>query len=141
MWLCWQVSLKENCQNNILLFLKTQKKQANFISILPLSTVIKIKLMKVNFFTLMKICFFMKIFEIEKIDKTLNVVAFLIDSRREPKDKDLLFPDGHVNRTGHWDLLLSVFDDNKNDCLKPDYIYRDKILKYLTDLRLEYLNT
>ena len=97
--------------------------------------------MKVIFFYIDENLFFLKIFEIEKIDKTLNVVAFLIDSRREPKDKDLLFPDDHVNRAGHWDLLLSVFDDNKNDCLKPDYIYRDKILKYLTDLRLEYLNT
>ena len=84
--------------------------------------------------------YFLKFYEIEKVDKTLNLLPILIDSSLESKDQDPLFPDDHVSRTGHWYLLLTVFDDNRNDCLNPDFIDRDKILKYLTDLRLEYLN-
>ncbi len=85
--------------------------------------------------------FFFSFYETEIPDKTLNFLPFLIDAKLEQEGIDPLFEDAYVSRKGNWYLAITVADNKMKDCLKPEYIKRESILKYLRDLRIEYLNT
>lgn len=85
--------------------------------------------------------FYFSFYEVEIPDKTINILPLFIDATLDNKGWDPMFEDVYLSRTGNWYIALIVTDYNNNDCLKPDYIYRKVILKYLKKLRVEYLNT
>ncbi len=74
-------------------------------------------------------------------DQILNMPLILIDAKMEQEGLVKLFEDDHVSRTGHWYLVLTVYDDNFKNCLKASYLMQPKILEYLKALKQEYLNT
>ena len=45
-----------------------------------------------------------------------------------------------ITRTDSWYLVLTVCDSNLEDCLEPNHKFRAEIVKYLIDLKMEYLN-
>jgi hypothetical protein len=85
--------------------------------------------------------YFLSFHESEIPDKTLNLIPIAIDAKLESNGHNPLLEDAHVSRVGNWYIVLTVFDDEIKDCLKPEYESREKILKYLEDLRQEYLTT
>ena len=80
-------------------------------------------------------------YEIGKTTKTLNLVPILIDSKLEKNDHSPLLSDIHTSRTGKWYLLLTASDDEFKDCLNPNHPKYHQTLKFLKDLKKEYLNT
>lgn len=80
-------------------------------------------------------------YEREKVDRTLNLVPLIIDQKLEQEDCDPIFDDLYTFRIGHWYLVLTVMDEAMTDCLSPNYNNRDAVVKYLRDLREEYLTT
>jgi len=80
-------------------------------------------------------------YEVERTTKTLNLIPVLIDAKRQSNDNDPLLEELHTSRKGHWYIALTSFDPDMNDVLDPDNENREVIIKYLRDLRIEYLNT
>jgi len=74
-------------------------------------------------------------YEVEIPNKTLNFLPLIIDG------DDPILEDAYVSRKGNWYIAITVVDDDSNDCLKPDNIHYQSVLKYLKDLRVEYINT
>lgn len=85
--------------------------------------------------------YFFSFHETEIPDKTLNLVPMFIDATLSSQDYDPIFEDIHQTRKGNWYLVLTVSDNDFKDCLKSNYESREKVLKYLRDLKTEYLNT
>ena len=85
--------------------------------------------------------YFFSFHETEIPNKTLNLVPILADFILQSKDLDPMFEDVYASRKGNWYLVLTVSDNEFADCLKPSYVSRQEILKYLRDLKTEYLNT
>lgn len=85
--------------------------------------------------------FYFSFYEVEKTTKTINLLPLALDATLEAKDIGPLFEDSYTSRTGKWYLAITVADQDSNDCLKPDYMHRDVILKYFRNLKYEYLNT
>lgn len=92
-------------------------------------------------FEIDKKLFYFSFYEVEIPNKTLNFLPIFIDGALESKDHDPIFEDSYITRTGNWYVAITTSDYTLKDCLKSDYIYREAILKYLRDLRTEYLNT
>lgn len=85
--------------------------------------------------------YFFSFHETEIPDKTLNLVPIAVDLTLKAKDWDPMFEGIYETRKGNWYLLLTVSDDDFNDCLKPGYASRDDILQYLREMQTEYLTT
>ena len=85
--------------------------------------------------------FYFTFYEVEIPNKTLNILPIFIDTALTNKDWEPIFEGNYVTRKGNWYLAITVTDYGFKDCLKPDYIKRGDILKYLRTLRLEYLNS
>lgn len=85
--------------------------------------------------------YFFSFHETEIPDKTLNLGLIFVDLILESKDWDPMFVDDYETRKGNWYLVITVSDDAFNDCLKPNYNSREDILKYLRNLKMEYLTT
>jgi len=79
-------------------------------------------------------------YEVEKITKTINLLPIFLDAALS-SDDDPIFEDSYSFRKGHWYIALLVTDQDMNDCLASDYKNREKVIKYLRNLRKEYLNT
>ncbi|MGK0253311.1 MAG: hypothetical protein ACI9OE_000779 [Mariniflexile sp.] len=80
-------------------------------------------------------------YEIEKIDKTLNLLPIFIDAALQSNDSNPMLEEVYTSRKGNWYLAITVSNDALLDCLNPEYKQREVILKYLRDLKEEYLNT
>lgn len=80
-------------------------------------------------------------YEVEKITKTINLLPFFLDAALDNKEYDPVFEDSYSSRKGHWYIALTSLDADMNDVLHPDTENREAIIKYLRDLRIEYLNT
>lgn len=85
--------------------------------------------------------FYFSFHEVEILDKQLNLLPIVVDTALDNNNINPIFENEHVTRQGNWYLAITVLDDDMNDGLKSDYIYREKIVKYLKNLRIEYLNT
>jgi len=85
--------------------------------------------------------FFFSFYETEIPTKTINLIPIVVDAKLEEKGHDPLLEDAEFSRMGNWYLAVTVSDASMNDCLNPNYRSRDKVLKYLRDLKTEYLNT
>lgn len=85
--------------------------------------------------------YFLSFYETEIPTKTINLVPLIVDISLVNNGYDPLFVGAEFSRVGNWYLALTVSDAAMNDCLAPNYKYRDKVVKYLRNLRTEYLNT
>lgn len=85
--------------------------------------------------------FNLSFYEVEIPTKTLNLIPLAIDAKRESNGNDPLFEEAHVSRVGNWYLVLTVFDKDGNDCLKPEYKDRNEVVSYLKGLKMEYLGS
>ena len=85
--------------------------------------------------------YFLSFYETEIPTKTLNLVPIVIDAKLESNGHDPLLADAEFSRKGKWFLVLTVSDTAMNDCLSPNYKLRDTVVKYLRQLKAEYLNT
>jgi hypothetical protein len=85
--------------------------------------------------------YFLSFYETEIPTKTLNLIPIMVDFKRESNGNTPLFEDAHFSRIGNWYLVITVYNSEMRDCLEPQYESRSSVLKYLRDLRLEYLNT
>jgi len=84
---------------------------------------------------------YLTFYETEIPTKTINLVPIIIDAGLESKGYNTVYEEDHFSRVGNWYLVLTVNDSNIKDCLKPNHKAREKVLKYLRNLRVEYLNT
>jgi len=85
--------------------------------------------------------YFLSFYETVIPTKTINLIPIMIDHKRESNGNSALFEDAHFSRIENWYLVITVYNSEMKDCLKPQYESRSAVLKYLKDLRLEYLNT
>lgn len=79
--------------------------------------------------------------EAERTDETINIPLVVIDAKRESNGNSRLFEDNYSSRTGHWYILLTVYDDTITNCLKDKHLMKAKTIQYLKDLKQEYLST
>ncbi len=84
---------------------------------------------------------YLRFYEADIPNKTLNLIPFFIDAKRESNGNDALFTDSYVSRKGNWYLVLTVNSDESIDCLNPDYKYNKQVVSYLIKLREEYIST
>jgi len=92
-------------------------------------------------FTIENEKFFFSFYETEIPTKTINLLPMFIDAGLDSKGIDPMFEDSYMSRKGNWYLVLTVFDTDLNDCLKPNYKYQKEIIIYLKNLKSEYLST
>lgn len=85
--------------------------------------------------------YFMSIYEIEKPTKYINFFPFIfeavIDSAMNGSNS--YSGEAEIIRQGYWYFVLTVNDSNMNDSLSPDYEFRADVLRYLIDLKEEYI--
>ena len=79
--------------------------------------------------------------EAERTDKNVNLPLVLIDAKRESNGNSRLFEDNYTSRTGHWYIILTVYDKDIKNCLKEKHPLKEKTIQYLKDLKQEYLST
>ncbi|WP_223033488.1 hypothetical protein [Hanstruepera marina] len=92
-------------------------------------------------FMVNKKTYYMSFHEREKSTQTINLIPIFVDAARESSDKSPLMQDYHVSRTGNWYIVLTVSDDDFQDCLKPEYANRDLVIHHLRELQKEYFRT
>lgn len=92
-------------------------------------------------FTLKEKTYYMSFHEREKTTSTINLLPMLIDAALDSNDVGPLMQDSYTSRSGKWFILLTVSDDDFQDCLNPDYTNRELILTHLRNLRKEYFRT
>lgn len=86
--------------------------------------------------------FFLSYYETEIPNKTINLVPILIDFTLEEEGVGPVFNEGaYYKRNGNWYVAITIFDGNMKDCLRPNNLYRKKIINYLKDLQNVYLQT
>lgn len=85
--------------------------------------------------------FNLSFYEVVKTTKTLNLLPILIDERLKEKSYVPLLSEHHNSLRGQLFLVLTVSDDALLDGLSPKHPHCIAIVKYLEDLRKEYLNT
>ncbi|RED43469.1 hypothetical protein DFQ10_10567 [Winogradskyella eximia] len=79
--------------------------------------------------------------EAERTDKSINLPLVAIDAKRESNGNSPLFEDNYSSRTGHWYIILTVYDENIKNCLKDNHSLKAKTIQYLKNLKQEYLTT
>lgn len=86
--------------------------------------------------------FFFSFYEVEIPTKTINFIPIIIDGiLSQTTDMDPMLEEVHTSRIGNWYIAMEVFSDARKDCLHEDYVYREQLLAYLSQLKNEYLNT
>lgn len=85
--------------------------------------------------------YFLSYYESEIPTKTINLIPIIVDAKLESNGNTPLLEDMYYSRIGNWYLVLTVFDSDMEDCLRPEYESREKVIKYLKELKSEYLNT
>jgi hypothetical protein len=85
--------------------------------------------------------YYLSFHEREKTTSTINLLPLVVDAAANSNDVGPLMQDHYTSRTGKWFILLTVSDDNFQDCLESDYPNRESILSYLRQLQTEYFRT
>ena len=85
--------------------------------------------------------YFLSYYEVEKTTKTLNLLPIIIDGATSGTDFETDLYYNYVSRIGSWYLVITINDIDSNDCLKESHPNYNKVLKYLKDLKKEYLST
>ena len=79
--------------------------------------------------------------EVEREDKTLNLGIIATDLVIEKNTGSTLLQNAYTSRKGYWYLVLSVYDNNKKNCLEDNHPLKSKTIQYLKNLKQEYLTT
>ncbi len=91
--------------------------------------------------------YFFSFYETEIPDKQLNLFPFIADiflnaaignDAIEPILSNRL---EEIQRIGNWYIAIEVYTDTEKDCLALKSLSRETVLKYLRDLKEEYLST
>lgn len=85
--------------------------------------------------------YFLSFLETEIPTKTLNFVPILIDGILVNKNAEPILEDAYMSRKGKWYLILLVTDNDLKDSVNPKYKHQPKVVKYLQNMRIEYLST
>ncbi len=91
--------------------------------------------------------FFFSFYEVEIADKSLNLFPFALDvflnGALGNEDFEPILSEGSegVVRQGNWYIAIEVYSDSEKDCLLPDSLSREAVLKYLSAVKKEYLST
>ena len=85
--------------------------------------------------------YFLSYYEVEKTTKTLNLLPIFIDGATSGTDLETDLYDNYVSRMGSWYLVITVIDNDSNDCLKESHPSYNKVLEYLKNLKKEYFST
>ncbi len=86
-------------------------------------------------------------YEIEKKDKSINLVPLLFDVAlntalgNEDMETYLATDENSVYRKGNYYIAIEVFNQEEKDCLRENSTSRDEVLAYLRELKKEYLST
>ena len=74
-------------------------------------------------------------------DKTFNLPLVVADEVLDRKAGFKMFETNYTSRTGHWYIIITVYDDNIKNCLKDKHPLKAKTIQYLKELKQEYLTT
>lgn len=91
--------------------------------------------------------YFFAFYEIEIPDKALNLGPLLVDLvlnmalENEAPEFYLADESRDIIRTENWYVAIEVYSDLEKDCLAKGSLSREAVLKYLRDLKNEYLAT
>jgi len=85
--------------------------------------------------------YYLTFYEVERNTQTVNLIPMIVDAALENKGNTAILEDIHYSRVGTWYIALTVTDDKLNDNLKETEPNLKSILKYLDQLRSEYLTT
>lgn len=85
--------------------------------------------------------YYLSFHETEVPDKTLNLIPIAMDLATRDSMFQTDFSESYTSRKGNWYLALSVTDEDFANCLDPLYPFRQFVIDYLEELRLEYLST
>ncbi|MFS4466217.1 hypothetical protein [Maribacter sp. 2210JD10-5] len=90
--------------------------------------------------------YFFAWYEVEIPNKTLNLAPMLVHLAVGAAlgDNDPLenYDSGNeIVRNGNWYIAIEVYNDLESDCLTDSSVFRESVLKYLRDLKKEYLAT
>ncbi|WP_179315430.1 hypothetical protein [Winogradskyella undariae] len=84
---------------------------------------------------------YLSYYEAERTDEKVNLPFALIDAKRESNGNSRLFEGNYGTRTGHWYIILTVYDKNIKNCLIDKHPLKEKTIQYLKELKQEYLTT
>lgn len=91
--------------------------------------------------------YFFSFYEIEIPNKTLNLFPVVFDvflnGALGNEDFEPMLSDGSdgLMRNGNWYIAIEAYSDREKDCLHPNSLSREAVLKYLSTLKKEYLST
>lgn len=84
---------------------------------------------------------YLSYYEANREDQTFNLPLVVTDEVLERKAGLKVFEDNYTSRTGHWYIVLTIFDKNINNCLRDKHHLKEKTTQYLKALKEEYLTT
>ncbi len=85
--------------------------------------------------------YYLTFYEANKETQTINLVPMMVDAALEQEGYGKPLESAEFSRYGKWYLVLTVTDDNYKDALYPEYEEYKNVLKYVSELRSEYLST
>ena len=85
--------------------------------------------------------YFFSFYEVEIPTKIINLGVIAADAMLDQAGVSPVFENVHSSREGHWYIAVEVYNNHEKDCLRPDALSRELVLKYLRTLRQEYLIT
>ncbi|MUU77313.1 hypothetical protein [Winogradskyella endarachnes] len=80
-------------------------------------------------------------YEAERTDETFNLPLVVADDILDNKTGIKIFENNYTSRTGHWYIILTVYDEDIKNCLKNNHPLKEKTIQYLRKLKAEYLAT
>lgn len=85
--------------------------------------------------------YFFSFYETHIPDKTINLGGMVVDAMLQSADVSPVFEDNYSHRRDNWYIAVEVYSDLEKDCLAPESLSREAVLKYLRNLKFEYLTT
>ena len=79
--------------------------------------------------------------EVGKEDKVFNIGIAATDLVLQEKTGLTVFDDNYTSRTGHWYIVITVFDEQTENCLLDTHPKKDLVIEYLKAMKKEYLET
>ena len=85
--------------------------------------------------------YLLSFYEVERNTKVVNLVPIVVDAVLEEKGHDPYLADTEIYRSGTWYIAVTINDNDFGDMLKEGNPEYTNIIKYLDNLRNEYLYT
>lgn len=85
--------------------------------------------------------YFLTFYEAEKQTKTINLIPMVIDAGLEKNGISPVLEEAHEYRKGTWYIVLTARDSELVDALNPEYENHKSLVKFLKEMRHEYLTT